>query len=104
MGEVTKRLAEGAIREGARIETGRAVTQILSEKNIINIINTCIRFIIWFFIHEKGESKVIGVVTQDGRKIIAKNVIVNADPFRMRDICYYLFHYKTKNVDKIKIL
>lgn len=57
-----------------------------------------------FFIHEKGESKVIGVVTQDGRKIIAKNVIVNADPFRMRDICYYLFHYKTKNVDKIKIL
>lgn len=68
MGEVTKRLAEGAIREGARIETGRAVTQILTEKD------------------EKGEAKVIGVVTQDGRKITAKNVIVNADPFRMRDI------------------
>lgn len=34
MGEVTKRLAERAIREGARIETDRAVIKVLSEKDI----------------------------------------------------------------------
>lgn len=34
MGEVTKRLAEGAVREGARIETGRAVSKIITEKDI----------------------------------------------------------------------
>eukprot|EP00026_Physarum_polycephalum_P005237 Phypoly_transcript_05268.p1 GENE.Phypoly_transcript_05268~~Phypoly_transcript_05268.p1 ORF type:complete len:543 (+),score=111.89 Phypoly_transcript_05268:98-1726(+) len=67
MGEVTKRLAEGAVREGARIETGRAVSKMITEKDGSGL-------------------KVKGVIMQDGRKIFAKSVVVNADPFRMRDI------------------
>jgi hypothetical protein len=34
MGEVTKRLAECAVRDGARIETGRAVSKIITDKDI----------------------------------------------------------------------
>ena len=63
MGTVTSRLAEAAIKAGARIETGRSVQQILLEQ---------------------GTAK--GVRLQDGTEIAAKTVVVNADPFRLRDL------------------
>jgi len=68
MGELTKRLAEGAIRKGARIQTGRGVYKILTETD------------------ESGELRVKGVQTQEGKKVYAKTIVVNADPFRMRDM------------------
>eukprot|EP01112_Ceratiomyxa_fruticulosa_P008195 TRINITY_DN2116_c0_g1_i1.p1 TRINITY_DN2116_c0_g1~~TRINITY_DN2116_c0_g1_i1.p1 ORF type:complete len:541 (+),score=140.45 TRINITY_DN2116_c0_g1_i1:275-1897(+) len=66
MGEVTKRLADAAVAAGVRIETGRAVTKLILDEN------------------KKGHIK--GAVTQDGRTVLAKTVVVNADPFRMRDL------------------
>ncbi len=61
MGTITMRLADGARREGARIETGRGVREILVSGNVAQ-----------------------GVVTDDGDAFRAKVVLVNADPFRMR--------------------
>jgi len=63
MGTVTQRLAEAARAAGARIETGRGVQAILAQR---------------------GAAR--GVRLQDGTEIAAKTVVVNADPFRMRDL------------------
>lgn len=63
MGTVTSRLADAAIKAGARIETGRGVLKILIEQGIAK-----------------------GVVLQDGTEISAKTVVVNADPFRLRNM------------------
>jgi phytoene dehydrogenase-like protein len=61
MGTVTQRLAAAAREAGARIETGRGVQQISTEKGVVQ-----------------------GVRLKDGAEIKAKVVVVNADPFRMR--------------------
>lgn len=61
MGTITRLLGDAARREGARIETGRGVKEILVSRNIAQ-----------------------GVVTSGGETIRAKVVLVNADPFRMR--------------------
>lgn len=63
MGTVTTRLAEAAIKAGAKIETGQGVSQILLNQGVVQ-----------------------GVVLQDQTEIQASTVIVNADPFRMRDL------------------
>ena len=63
MGTVTSRLAEAAIKAGARIETGRGVDRILLTQSVAK-----------------------GVVLQDETEIEAKTIIVNADPFRMRHL------------------
>ena len=63
MGTVTSRLAEAAMKAGARIETGRGVSQISVAQGTAN-----------------------SVVLQDGTEIEAKTIIVNADPFRMRHL------------------
>src|SRR6266851_5303561 len=63
MGTVTQKLAEAARAAGARIETGRGVQAILAQR---------------------GAAR--GVRLQDGTEIAAKTVVVNADPFRMRDL------------------
>lgn len=63
MGTVTRRLADAALRAGAKIETGRKVEKIL---------------------HSAGS--VSGVVLVDGEEVRAPVVVVNADPFRMRDL------------------
>jgi len=68
MGEVTKRLAEIAVRDGARIQTSRGVARLLTEKD------------------GTGGLKVVGALLKDGKKVFAKTVVVNADPFRMRDM------------------
>jgi phytoene dehydrogenase-like protein len=63
MGTVTQRFAEAARRAGATIETGQKVARIL---------------------HTGG--KIDGVALADGSEVRAKVVVVNADPFRMRDL------------------
>jgi len=63
MGAVTQRLAAAAREAGARIETGRGVQAILAQRGVAR-----------------------GVRLQDGTEIAAKTVLVNADPFRMRDL------------------
>jgi len=63
MGTVTQRLASAAREAGARIETGRGVDAITSERGVAT-----------------------GVRLKDGEEIEAKTVVVNADPFRMRDL------------------
>lgn len=63
MGTVTSRLAAAAVKAGAKIETGQGVDKILVSQNVAT-----------------------GVVLQDGTEIAAKTVIVNADPFRMRQL------------------
>ncbi|MFB2880236.1 phytoene desaturase family protein [Floridanema aerugineum] len=63
MGTVTQTLANEAIKAGAKIETGKGVSQILVENN-----------------------QVKGVVLTDGSEVSAKIIIVNADPFRMREL------------------
>lgn len=63
MGTVTNRLAQAAIKAGARIETGLGVNQILLHQGVVQ-----------------------GLVLHDGTEINAKTVVVNADPFRMRDL------------------
>jgi phytoene dehydrogenase-like protein len=60
MGTLTQRLAEGALRAGARIETGRGVESVLSERGAVS-----------------------GVRLKDGSEIKAQAVVVNADPFRL---------------------
>lgn len=63
MGTITERFANAARQHGAKIETSRGVKEILVRRNIAR-----------------------GVITSNGDVISAKAVIVNADPFRMRDM------------------
>ena len=63
MGTVTRTLAETARAAGARIETQRGVRQITVEG-----------------------SSATGVRLEDGAEITARAVVVNADPFRMREL------------------
>jgi phytoene dehydrogenase-like protein len=63
MGTVTARIAEAARSAGARIESGRGVARILV-----------------------GAGGVEGVALADGSEVRARTVVVNADPFRMREL------------------
>ena len=63
MGVVTQRFAEAARQAGATIETGVRVERILQTGGTVD-----------------------GVALADGRELRAKVVLVNADPFRMRDL------------------
>ncbi|HEY2031506.1 MAG TPA: NAD(P)/FAD-dependent oxidoreductase [Myxococcales bacterium] len=63
MGTVTRRLAEAAQAAGARIETGRRVTSVVT-----------------------GNGAARGVAFQDGSELKAKTVVVNADPFQLRKL------------------
>ena len=63
MGTISATIAVAAQKAGATIETGRGVTRIL---------------------HERGQAK--GVLLSDGSELKADAVVVNADPFRMRDL------------------
>ncbi len=63
MGTITQRFADAARKRGARIETGRGVREILVRRNLVR-----------------------GVITTNGDVVWAKAVVVNADPFRMRDM------------------
>jgi phytoene dehydrogenase-like protein len=63
MGTVTQRFADAARRHGATIETNRGVSKILLEGGAV-----------------------AGVLTTQGDEIRATTVLVNADPFRMRDL------------------
>jgi phytoene dehydrogenase-like protein len=63
MGTVSTRIAEAAVKAGAKIETGRAVEQILVENGVAR-----------------------GVVCKDGAVLRAGVVVCNADPFRMREL------------------
>jgi len=67
MGTITKKLAEAATKAGAKIHLSNGV------KN--------------FIIEGQGNDKTVrGVVLQNGKKIRCNVAIVNADPFRMRDM------------------
>lgn len=63
MGTVTQRLATAAMQAGAKIHTGRPVDRILLE-----------------------DGAAAGVLTVDGQVLRAKAVLVNADPFRLREL------------------
>ena len=63
MGTVGRTLAEAARSAGARIETGRGVRRIVLQGSTAS-----------------------GVELQDGAEIGARAIVVNADPFRMRDL------------------
>jgi phytoene dehydrogenase-like protein len=63
MGTLTARFADAARRNGAVIETGCAVAKILVTHGVVR-----------------------GVVTDKGDEVQADVVVVNADPFRMRDL------------------
>jgi phytoene dehydrogenase-like protein len=63
MGTVTRTLADAAQSGGARIESGRGVHRIVMQG-----------------------SAATGVELQDGEEIAARAVVVNADPFRMREL------------------
>ena len=63
MGTVTSRIADAARAAGAKIETGRGVQRILVER---------------------GQAR--GVVLSDGTELRASAVVVNADPFRTREL------------------
>jgi phytoene dehydrogenase-like protein len=63
MGTVTQRLAAAARAAGAVIETNRKIDRIVETAGVVQ-----------------------GVVTADGSEVRAKVVLVNADPFRMRDL------------------
>jgi phytoene dehydrogenase-like protein len=63
MGTITARFAAAARAAGATIETGSKVERI---------------------VHQGGAAR--GVVLADGSEVRAKVVVVNADPFRMRDL------------------
>src|SRR6267143_793432 len=63
MGTVTRTLADAAREAGARIETGRPVRRIALERGAA-----------------------AGVQLEDGSEIGAHAVVVNADPFRLREL------------------
>ncbi|MCM3878475.1 MAG: NAD(P)/FAD-dependent oxidoreductase [Vicinamibacterales bacterium] len=63
MGTIAQRFADAARREGARIETRQGVKEILVERNAVR-----------------------GVITSNGEVVRATTVVVNADPFRMREM------------------
>jgi phytoene dehydrogenase-like protein len=63
MGVVARCLADEARRHGATIETGRGVAKIRVEGRAVN-----------------------GVVTRQGDEVTAHTAVVNADPFRMREL------------------
>jgi phytoene dehydrogenase-like protein len=63
MGTVTARFADAARRHGAAIETNRGVRNIIVERGAVR-----------------------AVVTEQGEEVRADTVVVNADPFRMRDL------------------
>jgi phytoene dehydrogenase-like protein len=63
MGTVSQRFAAAARAHGARIQTGRGVSKILVDGGSVS-----------------------GVVTDEGDELSAEWVVVNADPFRMRDL------------------
>lgn len=63
MGTVTERLGEAVRKAGARIETGRGVARVLIEAGIAR-----------------------GVAFEDGTELRATAVVVNADPFRLREL------------------
>ncbi|MBD1923108.1 NAD(P)/FAD-dependent oxidoreductase [Microcoleus sp. FACHB-831] len=63
MGTVTSCLADAARKAGARIETGRGVMKVLVEDGVSR-----------------------GIVFKDGSELKATTIVVNADPFRMRDL------------------
>jgi phytoene dehydrogenase-like protein len=63
MGTVTRTLAETARSAGARIDTGRGVRRIVIQGSVAS-----------------------GVELLDGDEIAARAVVVNADPFRMREL------------------
>jgi len=64
MGTVTKILAEASIKAGSRIDTGRTVMSLIIGNN----------------------KEIKGAIFKDGSRVNAKVVLVNADPFRMRDM------------------
>jgi phytoene dehydrogenase-like protein len=63
MGTITRRLAEAARAAGATIQTGCKIDRITHTAGVVD-----------------------GVVLADGSEVAAKVVLVNADPFRMRDL------------------
>jgi len=63
MGAITQKLAEACRRAGAHIETGARVSSVTT-----------------------AGGRATGVTTADGREFAARTVVVNADPFRMRDL------------------
>ena len=63
MGTVTQKLAELARASGAEIRVGKGVSEIIVEQNVAR-----------------------GVLLGDGTEIRAKAIVVNADPFRMREL------------------
>jgi phytoene dehydrogenase-like protein len=76
MGTVTARFADAARRQGAVIETNRGVRSIIVEQ---------------------GSAR--GVVTEEGDEARADVVVVNADPFRMRDLAgreHFPEHYNAR--------
>ena len=78
MGTVTQRIAEGARSHGARIETGRGARKILTARGAVS-----------------------GVLLQDGTEIRARVVVVNADPFRMREMADFPADY-VKRIDSYR--
>lgn len=63
MGTITSCLAKAVKKAGGQIETGRKVIKIL---------------------HDQGTAG--GILLEDGTELRATTVVVNADPFRMRDL------------------
>src|SRR6267378_2482365 len=63
MGTISQRFADAARRHGAKIETKRGVREIVVRRNVVR-----------------------GVITLEGDVVWAKAVVVNADPFRMRQM------------------
>ncbi len=63
MGSITQKLADACRAAGARIETNARVTAVTTQGGVAR-----------------------GVVLADGRELAARTVVVNADPFRMRDL------------------
>ncbi|CAD7697534.1 unnamed protein product [Ostreobium quekettii] len=64
MGTVTQRLSHFAQRQGAVVETGRPVEHVVVR-----------------------DGSAVGVVTTGGEEVRASVVVVNADPFRLREMC-----------------
>lgn len=63
MGTITTRIAEAAVKAGARIEVNAGVQELVIENGVAK-----------------------GVVLADGTEIKANVVVCNADPFRMQDL------------------